>query len=819
MPKRKKLLFFVGIVLPVFLKAQNPTIHGKVLDFSSNEPLSDVAIQTDKQEGTFSDSTGRFSLYLSQDTRWITFSLVGFESRKFRADQLEDSLVVYLKETATALNEVRVIPSENPAWRIVRKVQEHEKDNNPLKFREFQAQVYTKVKMQLSDVISKDTSKVSGLLKPAFADSNAAVQEYLNLFLLENAGNFYFRNGQRKEVVKYSISNLPKVFPVNLLVSNEQNPLGFYQPFFRLALFNQTSDMNSPGVERNYVNPFKNGTFGYYDFELTDTLITGKDSVFTMRFMPIGTSREAMLGEFSVTTDGWALTSVCVRNADSSQSLSFEISQEYDKVWSRWYPVRRQLSYTYVYETQTAVAQLTLNHYQEFRQIADKIADTDIFFDGSNKEITQRADTISYEAFGRYRFQSLKEDEILTYERAELKERPLLKKGADFLELPGKILTQAAAPIGPFLLILDQNLMNFHEFARLGLGIQRNLLEYPRFGFRASAGYGLKDQSWKYHLAGSWHLTKDRYNRLNVYRIKDIRAPGQVTFLGPNYSTPYPQYLYFNREGYLADRYTSTGVSLFVKPVRWTWFRLFAEKQQVESLNYSLNELTTGSQRIRNLGLMMRFARKEIFVRNGFFENVQSNYFPIFHVNLKKSEVENSGELFYTFNFDVSQRIRWKRIGYDMVKLEAGQSWGDIPYNFLFNNLGGGRSFFGLQRQGFVTGNFLDYVSNRYLYLDVVHHFGKNLIKTKSTWFQPQVGIGHRYSFSILDKSSAFERFDLNEFRRGQGEINLYLRNLAVIPVFGFRLGLGIDLAYNYSADFTGKRRWAILPAAVPAFF
>ena len=232
-----------------------------------------------------------------------------------------------------------------------------------------------------------------------------------------------------------------------------------------------------------------------------------------------------------------------------------------------------------------------------------------------------------------------------------------------------------------------------------------------------------------------------------------------------------------------------------------------------------MNELTTGSQRIRNLGLMMRFARKEIFVRNGFFENVQSNYFPIFHVNLKKSEVENSGELFYTFNFDVSQRIRWKRIGYDMVKLEAGQSWGDIPYNFLFNNLGGGRSFFGLQRQGFVTGNFLDYVSNRYLYLDVVHHFGKNLIKTKSTWFQPQVGIGHRYSFSILDKSSAFERFDLNEFRRGQGEINLYLRNLAVIPVFGFRLGLGIDLAYNYSADFTGKRRWAILPAAVPAFF
>jgi hypothetical protein len=636
-------------------------------------------------------------------------------------------------------------------------------------------------KKQITDQVfdfATGTSRISRFMKPLFADSVQS-RAYLTMFLLENSGNFYSRNGQ-----KDTISNMYKAFPVNLLISNEQNPL-------------------------------KKRRFSYYEYDLKDILIAENDSVFVVDFAPIKNSKDSLKGTLKITSDNYALKEVNIRNADICQPLSFY----YTKTEEKWYRVKPEVIYNYIYETSLASAGVEVAHLQEFGHTKENFSLEKVYFDGVSRMIDSTAGTISFKSFEKLRFYNLLDDEQLTYERAGLKSRPFLRKRLDLLEWPSKILKQASAPIGPFLLTLDQNLVNFHEFARAGLGIQNNLMQYPRFGFEAAAGYGLKDQEWKYRLSAAWHITRDRYNRLGVYRIKDIRSPGQVNFLAPNLTTPYPQYLYFNRDGYVADRYIRTGAELYTRPLRWTWVRFFGEKQGVDPINYSEISGTSEEKIYYNYGVMMRFARKETFIRNGFFERVRTIYFPVFHLNLSRSDLQAETNHFYTLSLDFTQRIRWKNIGYDIIKLEAGQSWGDIPYNFLFNNIGGGRSFFSLRRKGFVTGNFLNYVSNRYVFTDVAHHFGEHLIKTRSKWFQPQIAVGHRFSWSVLDQKYSFESINLSSFSRQQYEVNLYLRNLVVLQIMGIKAGFGFDFAYNYSPNFEGRKRWAVLPSLVSASF
>lgn len=792
------------------LTAQQKIYTATIKDLESDEPLAFVNI-TIQNSGTQSDSLGRFSLS-THHSGLLKFSLVGYDSRSFDTRYFRNESIIYLSKRENTLAEITVKPGENPAWRIIREVQRNEAENNPLKFDEFKANSYSKIKVRADSLFYKDSTNQKGFFQLSKKDTSSR-QEYLNLLLLENEGQFFFKKGQPKEVVRHSITNIPKFFPTNLLFTDEQNPLGFYQPFYKF-IFLSPANTSGTGIERNYVNPLKRGTFSFYDFELTDTLIQNKDSIFVIRFQPFRNNPEALKGSFWINSNGYALQKIVAQNADSLQNLNLKIEQEYIFFKNRWYPEKRSIGWQYLLESQKTIMQIHFTHLQYLTGFENELHEGEVYFDGSTKSIEPQADTITYREFRKYRPLKLNEEELKVYNRADqaFSHIPLVKKGIELMEKPSKWIMQASLPIGPFLLLLDQNQANFHELVRGGLGLQNNLLENPRFGFRASAGFGLRDQTFKYRTSASWFITKDRYNRLSVYHVKDIRPPGQVSFLGPNYSTPYPQSLFFDRRGYIVDSYKLLGSALYLKPIRWTWLRFYTEKQEVKGLNYQLTKVDNQPQSYFHYGVNMRFARKERFVRNGFFENVVSNYFPIVAVNYGEFKGLDNSNSFRRISFHITQQFRWKKLGYDVIELNGGQVWGAPPYNFLFNNLGGSRGFFGFRKPGFISGNFLNYASNRYIFVDYVHYFGKNLIKSKVRWFQPQIGVGHRFSWSVLDDPTHFEGLQVNAFKQGQYEVDLYLNNLVTISIFGLKTGFGINGAYNYSKTFEGKRRWVILP-------
>ncbi len=791
-------------------------ISGKVFDLETGLPLPFVNVHFENsQVGTSTDSSGLFRLRLNKTSKNLIFSLVGYDSRKFLVKYLPEELNVDLKLSENQLKELVVKPGENPAWEIIRRVQKNADQNNPLRYKEFQAEMYAKSKVDLA-LKYKEYGKDSTKLAKALQDKN------LNVIILENAGKFYYRKGQQKEIIEHTVTNVPKLFPVNLIFSNDYNPLGFYQAFFRVALaaILPSGDYSGGAIpERNFVNPIKPGSFAIYDFELIDTLFNGVDSTFIIKFSPYaGKSVDALKGEMHINSKGYALQYIKAKQADSLQILQVAVEQNYLFSDGRWYPDMRKVNFEFPLKYKKDSVQFKLSYDTRLKNFKNKIVD-EVYFDGASKVTHLKADTTNQEFFKKIRPDSLSAKDSTAYESWSFSKFPTLKKFVDLMEYPSKLVLQAGAPIGPFVLLFNQNVINYHEKLRIGIGFQNNLLENPRFGIRTSIGYGLGDRAWKHQASLAWYFTKDRYNKISFYEEKDIRPPGRTSQLGPNFSTPYPFTYYYSPKGYLVNSFQRFGTALYLRPIRWTWFKFFAEKEIANSINYSVQDKGYSDQSdYLFYGFMARFARKENIIRTGLFERITNNYFPVIHVNARYGNSQSDNSHFVSSDFDILQQFRWEKIGFTRISLSGGYAFGSVPYYYLFNTLSGSRRLFGQQTDGFLTNDFTSYAYNQFASLNVVHNFGKNIFRTKIKWFQPEFAVGQRFAWSA-NTSNQDISYQFKNFSKGNFEASLYLNNIIRVRFLGLYWGISGKCAYNYSPDFQGNRRLTFLPSLAPNFF
>ena len=109
---------------------------------------------------------------------------------------------------------------------------------------------------------------------------------------------------------------------------------------------------------------------------------------------------------------------------------------------------------------------------------------------------------------------------------------------------------------------------------------------------------------------------------------------------------------------------------------------------------------------------------------------------------------------------------------------------------------------------------------NNYTSLAVFHDFEKILWKTNSRWFQPEFMIGNKIAVGKLTENTPIVNSEaVNDIRKGVFEASLSIRNIFKIKVFGFGIGLGANLVYDYSPQTFGNHRFGIRPFVIPVFF
>ena len=120
-------------LLPVLsLRAQTFSISGKTIDSKSKNPLAFVSIKVNESNHAYtSDIDGNFHITFSNPIEKLTFSYVGYESLSYPVQKKISSLKIELTKKEFQLPELVIIPSENPAYRIIHNVIINRNSNDP----------------------------------------------------------------------------------------------------------------------------------------------------------------------------------------------------------------------------------------------------------------------------------------------------------------------------------------------------------------------------------------------------------------------------------------------------------------------------------------------------------------------------------------------------------------------------------------------------------------------------------------------------------------------------------------------------------------
>ncbi|MFC3812986.1 DUF5686 and carboxypeptidase-like regulatory domain-containing protein [Lacihabitans lacunae] len=806
------LFLILGICNGIF--AQTYTVEGVVISATTSKPIPFAnIIETNTRNGVQTDSTGKFLIKLKQQSSSLRASSIGYQ-RKTLSVTAPNYLVFRLEETNETFNDVTIIPDENPAWRIIREVIKNSKNNDSQNYPELEADSYTKYFLSGSTVrnfFKKDTS---------YSRSFEG-----DLFITENIGKYYQKNGKQKELVLHSISSFPKNYPANIFMSPYINPRDFYMEKFNFNL-NNLGGGNDTKVsnQKIYITPFSDNTFKNYDFQLLAVDSLSADTTFTIRFKPLENKKfNSLYGLMKVSSDGYALSYFEAESADSAQTIPLKIIQKFEKTSTKWYPMERSIEIGYNLNSKTYKGDFTFKIENLFYNISDKISDSNITFDGATVAVLPTADAISHKEFEKYRPTKLDTNAIKLYRKFE---RFDSTKFSRYLVRPGMLIIKYAmsglVPTGPVNILLNQFYINNYEGQRIGLGIMNDMIKNPRWKLYGSAGFGLKDKMYKYEGSLSYNLTRDRYNRLEIYGEKDLQRPGLTPLLYANYMYTPIENLNIGSGIYNLDQFKKIGFAAYVKPLNWTQIKLYVENQTRNPLTYFVQEQPTQTIQTNTIGLSFRFAYKEVINRIGYIETQQNLSFPVVRFNINKYFETRTKHTFWKANLVLLHQLKINKVGKTNLTLSLGNSWGGaLPYTYLFSNLATPLSFFTSNlSDGFQTLNAADYSYNNYATFNVIHDFEKNLWHSKIPWIQPEITIGNKIALAKLTQPTYIIRdVPIRDLSKGIFEANFSVRNLIKIKIRGVRIGLGASAAYDYTKVSYSKNRWTVRPRVTLPLF
>ena len=210
MPFHNHKIIILFVVFAACGSLQSQTYNGRVLDQKTREPLAFVSIvEQGSVNGTYSDIDGRFALTMIDTSSVVLMNLVGYESlnTKYASDEF---ITVRLKEKENLLNEIVIRPSVNPAERIMTKVIERRKINNPESDIAFTYDSYNKLVFGANP----DSTTMADSAKFAALDSSTQeAYKFLSdqyLFMMESATQrkFYPPDKSEETIIANRVSGL-----------------------------------------------------------------------------------------------------------------------------------------------------------------------------------------------------------------------------------------------------------------------------------------------------------------------------------------------------------------------------------------------------------------------------------------------------------------------------------------------------------------------------------------------------------------------------------------------------------------------------------
>lgn len=702
-------------------------VRGVVKDAETGEPLPFVNVSfKGTTVGVITDFNGKYFLQTRENVDSVVFSYVGYQRESFSLQRNTFQIInTSLRPSSVQLDEVVVVPGENPAHVLLRKIVENKERNNIERYETYSYEVYNKMEIDISNV--DEDFKKNRLFNQFqfvfdYVDTSAITgKSYLPVFITETFSDFYFQKSPKKEKEVIHGSNISGV-------KNEKISEFTGQMYLQVNIYENFINVFGKG----FVSPIANFSKLYYKFYLVDSMYIDNNWCYQISFKPKRKQEPTFTGDFWVHDTTYAIKKVNVRIADDA-NINFVndlyAEMEYQKVQdSLWFLKREHYFIDFnISDRTTGIFGRKTTSYRDVKLNIDIPED---FFNPQVAQETITKDSVS-DKTGAYwqekRHERLTEKETNIYKMVDsIKRVPIFQTWVDVINtlITGHYII-GFWEIGPYYKLYSFNAIEGHRF-RFG-GRTSNDFS-TKVMFTGHLAYGEKDDRFKGALGMLYMLNKNPRRSTGF----DIKHDMEQLGISQNAFTQDNILASFLRRTYNKKLTMVNEASIFYEH---EWYQGFSNKltldvrrifgtEYVPFKTIQQNDTTTLSQvSSAEIILNTRFAYNEKFLM-GEFERVSlGTKYPIINLDfiIGLPNVMKSNHEYYKLHLSLDHKFNINPFGRFRYIVDAGYYFGTAPYPLL--QIHEGNETYAYDDYAFNMMNYYEFVSDRYISILAEHHF------------------------------------------------------------------------------------------------
>ncbi len=770
-------IIFVLILLSFNVFSQ---LKVKIVDSKNKAAIAFVNIKfDDSQRGVFSDIDGYFELKNNCCKR-IKLSYIGYHDAIIEVSTLNsENNIIELKKKLYQLKAVEILPEENPAFTILRKVLKNKKINNPEELNSFSYRAYHKFIItadaeELESYIKKNNQADSVLIKAEefFSSQHLLISESIS------KRNYKFPNKNKEEVIATRFSGLQH--PKFAILGSELQSFSFYNPSIDV-------------LEKHYINPINKQSLKKYFYLLEDSIYTDIDTTYIISFRPYkGTNFDGLKGQVHISSKGWAIKNVRAKPAEDNPEFGAVFQQKYELIDGKyWFPTQINTDIIFynliISNTQAKGAARTYISNIEINKVPKKR----IRFNNEVLIISNKAlEPKSEEYWDSYRTQELDSLEVKTYHVIDS-----IGKATNLDEKLWAImaLSSGKIPWGPIDLLMDKFLgYNVFEGFRFGLGVETNDRVSNFFSIGGYGAWATEDFKWKYGGNIKLNLWPNQSMTLKLAHSFDIEESAMQYSFNESSSFSYGDLRYFIIDEMYYAKTNYAALEFRALPhSSWLIDAKYSSIISPNNYQYNLNsETNKGNYIISEFGIAWRFAFKEKLYRTGNTSISMGTKYPIFNIKYTKaiSGIQGS-ELDYEkldLQIDFSYPINF--FGKQSWRITAGKAIGETPWYKLYNGKASFLQWYTEAPNTFGTMRFNEFLSDEYIAVYFRHDFKNLLFGDKA--FVPQPIFITSAIFGNLQNAYNHQNIDFNTLEKGYYESGILLNSILRSGITNIGIGV-----------------------------
>lgn len=728
--KLKKFVLTMGVILPLLGQAQW-VVTGTVKDLKTEEPIpfANVFVKGTTL-GVNTDYDGNFVLESPEKPDSVAASSIGYLTATLQPDFKggKATLTLELERTDYSLQEIVILPGENPANVLMRKVMDRKKHYDKNMLSSYAYEVYNKVEVDLENLTDKFRQRK--IFKPfqfMFSNMDSVSEEkpFLPFFLSESLSDFYYRKTppDKREIIKATKVSGFKNTSISQFLGVMYGQFDIYNNWINI-------------FDRQFVSPISNLGFGSYRYYLIDSGTIDGRHAYKVQFIPKRKGELLFEGDMWVIDTVYGVKQISMKKSDGADVnfiRSLSLYQEFELVADSVMMIRKDkvvANFIKPKEGPGLIARKT-TQYKDFR-VELPATYTDSLFKKQRSEISQldSADERAEDFWQNGRHEKLSVNESKVYQMIDtLKKVPVFKAYTQLAQtVYGGYIDWGPVSFGNLFTFINNNAI---EGWRIKYGMATSTNFSKNLYLNAYIAYGFGDKRMKYGGEFLWLLNKNPRESISASYRNDLSNTanfdrfygngGLLSSLGVRRAEAggyIPQKLIWIREVKAAyHRETKVGYSFTVS---------FANRYFKPQFDFLFNgagmyrkDFTT-----TEFSVTQRFAWQEKFLSGEFERSSLGSEYPIVFIKYTLGRRNLAGSLFnyHRFMAGVSDYQALGPLGKSWWSVEYGRTFGTLPY-FLLHIPNGSETYL-YNFNGFNTLKEFEVVTQQYIQVMWDHHFG-----------------------------------------------------------------------------------------------